>query len=57
MKFILKKLANALLTQFTQAHKGIDYEEQKRALQTLIAICNNPRTRKFLIEGKLFKKH
>lgn len=57
MKYILKKLANALLTQFTHAHKGIDYDEQKKALQVLIALCNNPQTRKFYIEGKLFKKH
>ncbi|XP_013113066.2 E3 ubiquitin-protein ligase RNF123 isoform X2 [Stomoxys calcitrans] len=57
MKYILKKLANALLSDFTQTNKALDYGPQRLALQTLIGLCNHTRTRKIYLEYKFFKKH
>ncbi|XP_046805670.1 E3 ubiquitin-protein ligase RNF123 isoform X2 [Lucilia cuprina] len=57
MKFLLKKLANAMLSNFTHTNKGLDYEQQRHALQILICLCNHTRTRKTYLEHKFFKKH
>ncbi|XP_061398037.1 E3 ubiquitin-protein ligase RNF123 [Musca vetustissima] len=57
MKFILKKLANSLLCEYTQTNKGLDYGQQCEALQTLIGLCNHKRCRKIYLEFKFFKKH
>ncbi|KAM7363066.1 kip1 ubiquitination-promoting complex subunit 1 isoform 2-T2 [Cochliomyia hominivorax] len=57
MKFLLKKLANAMLSDFTHTNKGLDYEQQRHALQILICLCNHTRTRKTYLEYKFFKKH
>lgn len=57
IKFLLKKLANALLSDFTHTNKGLDYEQQRHALQILICLCNHIRTRKTYLEYKFFKKH
>uniref|UniRef100_A0A1A9W1K7 RING-type E3 ubiquitin transferase n=1 Tax=Glossina brevipalpis TaxID=37001 RepID=A0A1A9W1K7_9MUSC len=57
MKFILKKLANALLSTYSHTHKHLDYERQRQSLQVLIALCNHTKTRKTYLEFKFFKKH
>ncbi|XP_037891290.1 E3 ubiquitin-protein ligase RNF123 isoform X2 [Glossina fuscipes] len=57
MKFILKKLANALLSSYSHTHKQLDYERQRQSLQVLVALCNHTKTRKTYLEFKFFKKH
>lgn len=57
MKYILKKLANALLSEYTQTNKALDYTQQSEALHTFIGLCNHARTRKTYLEFKFFKKH
>uniref|UniRef100_A0A1A9VGU9 RING-type E3 ubiquitin transferase n=1 Tax=Glossina austeni TaxID=7395 RepID=A0A1A9VGU9_GLOAU len=57
MKYILKKLANALLSNYSHTHKQLDYERQRQSLQVLVALCNHTKTRKTYLEFKFFKKH
>lgn len=57
VRYVLKKLANALLSEFTHTNKGLDYEQQRQALQILICLCNHTKTRKNYLEFKFFKKH
>lgn len=57
VKFVLRKLVNALLATFTHTIQGLDYEKHRQALGMLHCFCLHEQTRKYLLEGKLFKKH
>ncbi|XP_017110333.1 E3 ubiquitin-protein ligase RNF123 [Drosophila elegans] len=57
IKFVLRKLVNALLGTFTHTIQGLDYEKHRQALSMLHCLCLHEQTRKYLLEGKLFKKH
>lgn len=57
IKFVLRKLVNALLGTFTHTIQGLDYEKHRQALGMLHCLCLHEQTRKYLLEGKLFKKH
>ncbi|XP_060645573.1 E3 ubiquitin-protein ligase RNF123 [Drosophila nasuta] len=57
VKFVLRKLVNALLGTFSHTVQGVDYEKHRQALSTLHCICLHEQSRKFLLESKLFKKH
>ncbi|XP_037951834.1 E3 ubiquitin-protein ligase RNF123 isoform X2 [Teleopsis dalmanni] len=57
ISYILKKTVNTLLIEYVQSHKGLDYQNQKTAITTLNCLCNDIKTRKFLLENKLFRKH
>uniref|UniRef100_W8AXB6 RING-type E3 ubiquitin transferase n=1 Tax=Ceratitis capitata TaxID=7213 RepID=W8AXB6_CERCA len=57
VKFLMRKLMNALLSTFTHTHIGLDYEKQKRVITILTCICNHTQTRKTYLEYKFFKKH
>ncbi|XP_034661955.1 E3 ubiquitin-protein ligase RNF123 [Drosophila subobscura] len=57
IKFVLRKMVNALLSTFTHTVQGLDYEKHRQALAMLHCLCLHEQTRKFLLEGKLFKKH
>jgi len=57
IKFVLRKLVNALLGTFTHTIQGLDYEKHRQTLSMLHCLCLHEQTRKYLLEGKLFKKH
>lgn len=57
VKFIMRKLVNALLSSYTHTHTGLDYEKQKHAITILTCICTHTQTRKTYLEYKFFKKH
>ncbi|XP_017143160.1 E3 ubiquitin-protein ligase RNF123 [Drosophila miranda] len=57
IKFVLRKMVNALLATYTHTIQGLDYEKHRQALGVLHCLCLHEQTRKFLLEGKLFKKH
>ncbi|EDW84144.1 uncharacterized protein Dwil_GK13978 [Drosophila willistoni] len=57
IKFVLRKLVNALLATFTHTIQGLDYEKHRQALGMMHCLCLHQQTRKYLLEGKLFKKH
>lgn len=57
IKFVLRKLVNALLCRFTHTVQGLDYERHRQTLSVLHSLCLHEQTRKYLLEGKFFKKH
>lgn len=57
VKFVLRKLVNALLATYSHTVQGVDYEKHRQTLSTLHCICLHEQSRKYLLEGKLFKKH
>jgi len=57
VKFVLRKVVNALLGTFTHTVQGLDYEKHRQALSIMHCICLHEQSRKYLLEGKLFKKH
>ncbi|ALC46914.1 CG6752 [Drosophila busckii] len=57
IKFVLRKLVNTLLGTYTHTVQGLDYESHRQALNMLHCLCLHEQTRKYLLEGKLFKKH
>ncbi|XP_017466845.1 PREDICTED: E3 ubiquitin-protein ligase RNF123 [Rhagoletis zephyria] len=57
VKFIMRKLANALLSTYTHTHVGLDYEKQKSAINVFTCLCRHMQTRKTYLEYKFFKKH
>ncbi|XP_011189510.2 E3 ubiquitin-protein ligase RNF123 [Zeugodacus cucurbitae] len=57
VKYVMRKLVNALLTSYTHTHTGLDYEKQTRAITILTYICTHTQTRKTYLEYKFFKKH
>jgi len=57
IKFVLWKFINALLGTFTHTIQGLDYEEHRQALSMLHCLSLHEQTRKYLLEGMLFKKH
>ncbi|XP_030375899.1 E3 ubiquitin-protein ligase RNF123 [Scaptodrosophila lebanonensis] len=57
IKFVLRKMVNALLATFTHTIQGLDYEKHRQALSVLHCLCLHEQTRKYLLEAKLFKKH
>lgn len=57
IKFVLRKLVNALLCKFSHTVQGTDYERHRETLNVMHYICLHEQTRKYLLESKLFKKH
>lgn len=57
VKFVLRKLVNALLATYTHTVQGVDYEKHRQTLNALHCICLHEQSRKYLLESKLFKKH
>ncbi|EDV91344.1 E3 ubiquitin-protein ligase RNF123 isoform X2 [Drosophila grimshawi] len=57
IKFVLRKMVNALLATYTHTVQGMDYSKHRHVLNVLHCLCLHEQTRKYLLDSKLFKKH
>ncbi|XP_058453045.1 E3 ubiquitin-protein ligase RNF123 isoform X2 [Malaya genurostris] len=57
MKLFLKKLLNFLANTYKETPIDMEYEKQRKIIVILTCICQHPRTRKYLVEYKFFKKN